>query len=197
MRTRRSLGRTRQTNRSHPRPHPRPHPPPLWQRQGFTLVHFSARLEHCLSLKLPNVSHEVLTSSRKVDECKPLLPGAPPTPIPIHTPQCSGAGRPRRSGTPKGEPQSWQVSAAGGGPGVVGPGYCPPRHPQANTARHLIDTHSNPGSRSSWQPMTWRAIYARPYGVGALAGLRGAVQVESIRPMLKAPGSERRKVQYD
>jgi hypothetical protein len=51
-------------------------------RQGLTLVHLSARPESFLSLwhtdNTRRVIEEVLTLSRKVDECKPLLGGMPP-----------------------------------------------------------------------------------------------------------------------
>ena len=40
--------------------------------QWLTLVHFSAHPEPLKSLKSHNIPQKVLTSSRKVDECKPL-----------------------------------------------------------------------------------------------------------------------------
>jgi len=46
------------------------------QRQGLTLVHFSAQLEPFLSLKLPMYPSRVLRLSRKVNECKSLASGS-------------------------------------------------------------------------------------------------------------------------
>jgi hypothetical protein len=51
------------------------------RRQGLSLVHFSAQPESFQSLNSIEttqvVCQKVLTSSRKVDECKPLDGGAP------------------------------------------------------------------------------------------------------------------------
>jgi hypothetical protein len=51
-----------------------------WALQGLPPVHFSAQPEPFSSLNLTEftqrVPHKVLTSSREVDECKPLAGGA-------------------------------------------------------------------------------------------------------------------------
>jgi len=42
-----------------------------WDRQGLTFVHFSPQPQPFSSLKSPNVPKQMLTSIRRVDECKP------------------------------------------------------------------------------------------------------------------------------